>query len=235
MPEISFILYKPAVPGNVGASARAMKTMGFKDLRLINPCDHLSDEARMLAHGSHDILESARSCESFEEAVRDLDLILATTAKTRSARFDYYSSRDLKRIVEEKAGSVDHIGIVFGTEESGLPNDIIQASDIAISIPMHATYPSLNLSQSVMVIAYELSYLNTSRTAGKDIHKETRGYRELKERTRHILERSGIASGTPLHHRIMERVAMLKATDIPLLHSITSKLETVLRSSKSQG
>ena len=235
MPSISFILYKPAVPGNVGASARALKTMGFQDLRLINPCDHLCDEARMLAHGSHDILESARVYGSFEDAIKDLDLILATTAKTRSARFDYYSSRELINIVENKAGSVEHIGIVFGTEESGLPNDIIQASDIAISIPMHAAYPSLNLSQSVMVMAYELSYLNAPTSAGKEISKETRGYRELKKRTEYILERAGIPSGTPLHHRIMERVAMLKATDIPLLHSVTSKLEILLRSSKNQG
>ena len=99
---------------------------------------------------------------------------------------------------------------------------------------MHATYPSLNLSQSVMVMAYELSYLNAPTSAGKEIHKESMGYRELKERTEHILERTGIASGTPLYHRIMERVAMLKSTDIPLLHSVTSKLETRLRSSKSQ-
>ncbi|NOR33426.1 MAG: hypothetical protein GQ579_01970, partial [Bacteroidales bacterium] len=50
--EIHFILYKPAVPGNVGAAARAILTMGFKHLRLIDPCDHLGNEARMLAHGS---------------------------------------------------------------------------------------------------------------------------------------------------------------------------------------
>ena len=57
--EIIIILYRPSVPGNVGASARAMKTMGFSMLRLIEPCDHLNDEARMMAHGSNEILENA--------------------------------------------------------------------------------------------------------------------------------------------------------------------------------
>ena len=58
--KICFILYKPAVPANIGAAARALKTMGFRELRLIDPANHLSAEARMLAHGSNDILESAR-------------------------------------------------------------------------------------------------------------------------------------------------------------------------------
>ena len=80
--EIHFILYKPAVPGNVGAAARAIKTMGFKHLRLINPCNHLGDEALMLAHGSHDILHSAALFEDFESAKADLDLVICTTACT---------------------------------------------------------------------------------------------------------------------------------------------------------
>ena len=79
--EICFILYKPAVPGNVGAAARAMNTMGFSHMRLINPCNHLGDEARMLAHGSHHILENATVHKTFEEAVGDLDLVICTTAK----------------------------------------------------------------------------------------------------------------------------------------------------------
>ena len=157
---ICFILYRPAVPGNVGAAARAMLTMGFDELRLIQPCDHLSEEALMMAHGSHDVLRNAVVHNSFEEATATLDLVICTTAKGRTAKHDYHSSRDLRELLKSKAGMLSRVGILFGTEESGLPNSLVLKSDLAMSIPMAATYPSLNLAQSVMVTAYELSPLN---------------------------------------------------------------------------
>lgn len=228
MPDYSFILYKPAVPGNIGASARALKTVGFSSLWLIQPCDHLSEEARMMAHGSVDILENALVFETFEEAAGDLDFIICTTAKRRSAKHDYYSSRDIAGIMDANKESVQKIGIVFGTEESGLPNAIIQRSDLAVTIPMQTKYPSLNLSQAVMVMAYELSTHEISQGKAKKKSKNDNGFLELKQRTRFLLNNIGIAEGTPLHHRILERIAVLKPGDISLLHSISSKLDTFL-------
>ena len=224
MPEIIFILYKPAVPGNVGASARAMKTMGFSHLRLIQPCDHLSMEARMMAHGSHDVLEAAVIFESFEEAVKDIDFVICTTAKSRSAKHDYYSSQDLVGVINDKSESLEKVGIVFGTEESGLPNSIIQQADLAVSIPMASGYPSLNLSQSVMIISYELSLHLKLKLSEENNQINSESFRELKQRTKMLLEKVGVPEGTPLHHRIMERVAILKSGDISLLHSVTSKI-----------
>ncbi|MBN1131756.1 MAG: hypothetical protein JXR52_07765 [Bacteroidales bacterium] len=228
MPECIFILYKPAVPGNVGASARAIKTMGFKQLRLIQPCDHLCDEARMMAHGSHDILETAKLYESFEEAVSDLDFLICTTAKTRSAKFDYHSSREVAGILNEKKESLRKVGIIFGTEESGLPNQIVLQSDLAVTIPMYAKYPSLNLSQSVMIVAYELSLREYFIKTVSKKQKNEKGFSELKQRTQFLLEIIGIPTETPLHHRIMERAAILKPEDISLLHSITARLMVTL-------
>ncbi len=74
--KISFILVEPAVPANVGAAARAIKTMGFDDLRLVKPCDHLSMEARMLAHASNEILENAKIFSTLKEALADIDFPL---------------------------------------------------------------------------------------------------------------------------------------------------------------
>ena len=238
MPEIIFILYKPAVPGNVGASARAIKTMGFSHLRLIKPCDHLNMDARMMAHGSHDILEQASIYESYEQSVQDLDYIICTTAKSRSAKYDYYSSQELGKVLSDKAGNLDKIGVVFGTEESGLPNSIIQHADLAVTVPMASTYPSLNLSQSVMILSYELSLLDipenikpaipaksdSLREIKQDKSVKPESFRELKQKTRELLEDIGVKEGTPLHHRIMERVAILKSGDISLMHAVTSKI-----------
>ena len=223
--EIHFILYKPAVPGNVGAAARAILTMGFKHLRLIDPCDHLGDEARMLAHASHDILEAALVFDNFEEAVADLDLVVCTTAKGRSAKHDYHSSRGIREQLEKKKDHLQNVGILFGTEESGLPNALILKSDMAMSIPMAVSYPSLNLAQAVMLTAYELSPLNQLDLPGTPLSKSGEGWGTLKRQTSQLLNEAGIIEGTPLYHRIMERMATLSSQDIPLFLSVISGIQ----------
>ena len=224
--EICFILYKPAVPGNVGAAARAMKTMGFSHMRLIAPCDHLCDEARMMAHGSHEVLENAILFDTFEDAVSDLDLLVCTTAKGRTAKHDYHSSRDLRQILEDKSSQLEKVGILFGTEESGLPNRLVLKSDLAMSIPMSTGYPSLNLAQSVMVTAYELSPLNPLSTPGESLKKSGEGWGELKNQAKELLTGAGIHEGTPLYHRIMERLSTAGATDIPLFLSVIKRINS---------
>jgi len=223
--EIHFILYKPAVPGNVGAAARAIKTMGFSHLRLIDPCDYLSEEALMLAHGSHDILRSARVFGDFDSAVADLDLVVCTTARGRTAKHDYHSSRDLAGLLGNKKEELKRVGILFGTEESGLPNELVLRSDLAMSIPMADSYPSLNLAQAVMVTAYELSQLNRVDKPGKALSKSGEGWVTLKTQTAELLSRSGIPEGSPLYHRILERLGTVNANDIPLFLSVLSRIQ----------
>jgi tRNA/rRNA methyltransferase len=224
MVEIHFILYKPAVPGNVGAAARAIKTMGFRNLRLIDPCQHLSDEARMMAHGSFDVLESARVCTDIEDASADLDMLICTTARGRTAKHEYHSSRELSTILQEKQAHLNHVGILFGTEESGLPNSLILRSDMAVSIPMSDSYPSLNLAQAVMVTAYELSQLNPQHLPGVHLKKSGEGWGEMKTQAGHLMESVGIHQGSPLYHRIMERLATVSSNDIPLFLSVLKKV-----------
>lgn len=223
--EIFFILYKPAVPGNVGAAARAIKTMGFKHLRLIDPCDHLGEEALKLAHGSHEVLQSARVYSSFENAAADLDLLICTTAKGRTAKYEYHSSREFRTLLEKKASELGKVGILFGTEESGLPNSLILKSDLAMSIPMAGSYPSLNLAQSVMIAAYELSPLNRLEKPGEELSKSGEGWGALKNQTQELLVEAGIPEGSPLYHRIMERMATLGASDIPLFLSVLFRMK----------
>lgn len=209
----------------MGAAARAMKTMGFSHLRLIDPCNHLGDEARMLAHGSNDILESALLYDDFEDAVKDLDLVVCTTAKGRTAKHDYHSSRTIRKQLENKKDLLNKVGILFGTEESGLPNDLILKSDLAMSIPMVNNYPSLNLGQSVMITAYELSPFNQPGKPGVPLTKSGEGWITLKKQSVRLLNEAGILEGTPLYHRIMERMATLSANDIPLFLSVISRIQ----------
>ncbi len=221
--ELIFILYKPAVAGNVGAAARAMKTMGFSRLRLIDPCDHLSEEALMLAHGSNDILEKAEVFSDFEEAVKDIDFLIGTTAKKRSAKEDYPGPPEIRKTIDGKKENLKKVAMLFGTEESGLPNEYLLKCDTASTIPLKTTYPSLNLGQSVMLYAYELSNLQTSgNQKAEKVSQES--YAQLKERIRNLLIKIDIKPDSPLHTRILERFSTIDSSDINLLHSITSRV-----------
>ena len=133
-------------------------------------------------------------------------------------------SRDLRRFLEERQSGLHRVGILFGTEESGLPNRLVLRSDMAMTIPMATAYPSLNLAQSVMITAYELSPLNRLTRPGKTIFKTGEGYGELKSLARNLLTEIGIPEGTPLYHRIMERLATAGSNDIPLFLSVISRI-----------
>ena len=222
--KISFILVEPAVPGNVGAAARAIKTMGFSDLRLVNPCDHLSEEARMLAHGSNEILEKAGVFKSLPQALENLDLAVATTAKRRSARVQYITGHELTGFLDGKGSSVQSAGIVFGREESGLTNDEIRMCDLVSSIPLAQAYPSLNLGQAVMIFAYTLSgYALQPSPADKSAGTDGQGFRVMMDRARQVLDKMGLQDNPALYNRLLERLSQLGEDDIHLVHSMLNR------------
>lgn len=223
--EFYFILVEPAVPGNIGASARAIKTMGFKKLRLVSPCSYLEAKAVKMAHGSIDILQNAEVYVSLNEAVEDLDLVIGTTAKKRSAREDYYKCSDLPGIIRDKGDTIHSVGIIFGREESGLTNTELMVCDLVTRIPMIADYPSLNLSQAVMVYAYIVSELILRPEKVEGHYRNEKGLKELQRKTDTILTKLAIKENPTLYYRIMERLILLGEDDIHLLHSIANKFQ----------
>ncbi|MFC2113534.1 tRNA/rRNA methyltransferase [Bacteroidota bacterium] len=223
--DVYFILVEPAVPGNVGASARAIKTMGFKQLRLVNPCDHLSTEARMLAHASVEILEKAKVYSSLEEALEDIDLSVATTAKKRDARVEFHLNTAIPEIIESKGGSVKRVGIVFGGEESGLSNEQIRMCDIASSIPLKQTYPSLNLSQAVMIYAYTLADLSVIEESGRVSPEREKKFSAMMDKSKDMLVKLGVDRSPALYNRILERLALLGEEDIHILLSVLGRMK----------
>lgn len=229
--HISFILVEPAVPENIGAAARAIKTMGFTDLRLVNPSDYKCDKALMLAHGSHDILENARVFQSLENALEGIDFSVATSAKQRWVKQDIIESRDLKAFLEDKAGTVHSVAIVFGGEESGLSNDEIALCDSVTSIPLLAPYPSLNLAQAVMIFAYSLAGIVSESLHEYNSGVKNTGYKPLKERVIRILNIIGITKESLVHGRVLERLSQIGDEDVNLLHSITAKIDNIIENS----
>lgn len=224
--HISFILVEPAVPENIGAAARAIKTMGFTDFRLVNPSGHLADEAKWLAHGSHDILENVTVYCELKEAIKDLDFVIGTTAKNRSVKEDYYNPEEAREIILKKKDTISKIGIVFGREESGLKNEELRICDIASSVNLRNPYPSINLAQSVMIYAYIFSSFSLGKPNEKVVpHEKGRIFNELKKNAADILHDLQIDNNPNLYHRMLERIAKVNSDDARLLLSFVKKIK----------
>lgn len=222
--EIKFVLVEPQTPGNIGAAARAIKTMGFTKICLVNPCNYLDDEAKWLAHGSYDILQNAQVVSTFEESLSEVDFVVGTTAKNRSVREDYYPVNKLPEIIKTKGNTISNIAIVFGREDTGLRNEELQLCDIVTSVPLITTYPSLNLSQAIMIYAYTLSSFNISNKTAEKKPASNNSFSLIRKKVEDILLKTGMNPESSIYPRILERLALLKEKDIHLVHSICNKI-----------
>jgi len=153
--RLRVVLCRPSHPGNVGAAARAMKTMGIEDLRLVSPANFPAPEARWMAAHAVDVLEQARVVETLQDAIADCVGAYALSARPRDWSPPVLSARDAAQaaIAQAAAGSV---ALVFGAERAGLTNDEVLACQYLVHIPASPRYGSLNLAQAVQVMAYEL-------------------------------------------------------------------------------
>jgi len=149
--NIKVVLVETSHPGNIGSVARAMKTMGLENLVLVQPKIFPSDEATALASGADDILQRAEVCHSLEEAIADCQLVLGATARSRDLEWPMYHPKELMSHIAGKK-----VALVFGRERSGLTNEELWLCQAGIQIPTSPEYRSLNLSQAVQIVAYEL-------------------------------------------------------------------------------
>ncbi|MFC1693470.1 RNA methyltransferase [Candidatus Latescibacterota bacterium] len=152
--NINIVLVEPQVPGNIGASARAIKNMGFSRLVLVKPWFHNHPQARYMAHGSEDILEKSKVVDDIGEAVKDSVLVVGTTRRKRhNVPFMNPKEAAPEILGSSRSGPVS---LLFGREDKGLTNEELKWCQLIVSIPSSLAQPSLNLSQAVMVLLYEL-------------------------------------------------------------------------------
>jgi len=156
---LRWILVETSHPGNVGSAARALKTMGFSDLRLINPKVQgvaKESEAIALASGAVDILESAQESTSLASAVQGCKLVLGLTSRDREfgpPALDWESARIL---IQDLISHQGQVALVFGPERTGLDNEHLALCTHRVWLEANPAYPSLNLAQALMVCAYTL-------------------------------------------------------------------------------
>ncbi|MFE8101583.1 tRNA/rRNA methyltransferase [Brenneria goodwinii] len=221
------ILVEPARAENVGAAARAMKTMGFDGLRIVGSRVHQEPATRWVAHGSGDILDAATTFPSLADALADIDFTIATTARSR-ARFRYYCSpAELLNVMQEKQGWVESAALVFGREDSGLTNEELALADILTGIPMKADYPSLNLGQAVMVYCYQLAELMQVRPDA--VTPPPSGQLSaLRQRLDRLLINLAVDDDEKLRDWIHQRLGRLEQRDTAMLHMLLHDVEKAI-------
>lgn len=228
-PDIVFVLVRPAVPENVGAAARALKTMGFARLRIVASSVHRAHQARILAHGAGEVLDGAESYGDLPAALADIDFAVGTSAKARHDKRYLLGPRALRQAIAGKRDVIARAAVVFGSEESGLTNEELRCCHALASIPLATAYPSLNLGQAVMLFAYELSGLSgrlPEPTVGAARRAPAQGeWQALRTRLQRLLEEVGAPDDGVLARWLAERSAVLSSEDVRLAHLLCHMVE----------
>jgi tRNA (cytidine32/uridine32-2'-O)-methyltransferase len=163
-PSLRFVLVRTSHPGNIGAAARAIRTMGFTRLVLVAPHEYPHPETTALAVGATDVLDNIVVVPTLVEAIADCTLALGCTARRRGVALPEFSPRAAAEQVRTAASG--EIALVFGNERTGLENDELKLCHAAVHIPSDPDFPSLNLAQAVQVLAYELRVAQLESTTG---------------------------------------------------------------------
>jgi len=154
--RIRFVLVGTQHPGNMGAAARAMKTMGLGRLVLVAPEKPLNEEAFRRSAGAEDVLGDAPVVATLADAVADCRLVLGCTARARRVQLEELLPGVAAQRALAKAAEPAEVAFVFGRERTGLTNEELQLCHLAVHIPSNPDFSSLNLAAAVQVLAYEL-------------------------------------------------------------------------------
>ena len=149
------ILARPQMAENIGATARAMMNCGLHDLRIVNPRDGWPNPVALpMAAGGKSIIETAQVFDTLADAAHDISFMAAATARQRDMPIRASEPRAIGDELVQKAKK-GRVALLFGPEASGLDNNEVVLADVAVSAPLNPDYPSLNLAQAVLLMAWE--------------------------------------------------------------------------------
>jgi tRNA/rRNA methyltransferase len=224
---VRFVLCRPSHPGNIGAAARAIKTMGFSDLRLVAPERFPAPEAEWMATHAVDVLNAARVHDRLGDAIRDCTAAFALSARPREWSPQALDVRAAAMRASEIPGEV---AFVFGNEAAGLTNDEVFACQHLVHIPASREFSSLNLAQAVQVVAYELRMCTDPSMPFSRVEKLATV--EDREGLYRHLEEAALRSGfmTPTSRlqerwrRLFSRVPALEREEVNILRGLLKAL-----------
>lgn len=167
--NIRVVLVNTSHTGNIGSTARAMKTMGLSQLVLVDPVTPPDGKSSALAAGAGDVLANAKIVSNLAEAVADCGLVIGTSARSRTLSWPMLEPRECgEKLISEVPKYP--VALVFGRENNGLSNEELQQCHFHVCIPANPDYSSLNLAAAVQTLCYEvrMAYLHVSRHASAD-------------------------------------------------------------------
>jgi tRNA/rRNA methyltransferase len=226
MPRIRIVLCRPSHPGNIGAAARAMKTMGLADLRLVEPERYPAPEAQWMATNAIDVLGAATVHESLADSIKDCVAAFAMSARPREWSPQVLDVRNAATRAMQLEGDV---AFVFGNETAGLTNEEMFACQFLVHIPASPQFSSLNLAQAVQVVAYELFMTGGPSVENRNEKPATVDdleglYAHLEEAA---VETKFMASGSRLRERwrrLFSRVPALEREEVNILRGLLRAL-----------
>ena len=154
--SIKIVLVGTKHPGNIGATARAIKTMGLRHLDLVCPKEFPSDEAIYRSKAAKDILDKASTHETLFESVKDCEIVIGTSARNRKVPWPVLNPKEASKEINAAVKNNSKVAIVFGREDRGLTNEELGLCNLHVHIPTNEDYTSLNLAQAVQIITYEI-------------------------------------------------------------------------------
>jgi TrmH family RNA methyltransferase len=239
--RIRIVLVETTQPGNIGSSARAMKTMGLSRLHLVAPRLFPHPEAIALASGADDVLAQARIETTLDAAIGDCHFLIGASARRRGVSLPELSPREAATALVREAAHGE-VAVLFGTERTGLSNDELQRCHACVRIPANPAYSSLNLAQAVQILCYELRLASGMDEAGNAVagaasverpanDAEMEGlFRHLDEALRIIDFHKGKDGRTITRRlrRLFLRAAMSER-EVAILHGILADVERSAR------
>ncbi len=154
--QVEFVLSRTSHPGNIGSAARAIRTMGFSRLALVSPQRYPDPQVTALASGADDVLAGLKTHDSLVDALADSTLAIGMSARRRGVALPELTPRQAGERVRSAIAEGHRVAMVFGNEQSGLDGDELAHCHAMVRIPSVEDFSSLNLSQAVQVLAYEL-------------------------------------------------------------------------------
>ena len=231
--NLNFVLVETSHPGNIGACARAMNSMGILNLLLVNPKEFPTKEAEARAKSGKKVLEKAKVHKNINEAIGTSNLIIGTSARSRSMPWPMMEVSNLGKTINESLANKDEVSIVFGNEAVGLDNEDLGKCDFHLQIPTSKD-SSLNLSHALQIVAYEIykeSFSSDLIGQQREVDLATSMQKEkLIEHIETVLELLDFydhknPKQVPARLRRLTKRMQLDKLEIGILRGILSKLE----------
>ncbi len=186
--KIRIVMVNTTDPGNIGASARAMKNMDLSNLYLVNPKNYPSATATARASNADDILEKSIVCKTFAESLQGTHFIIGTSVRKRNIKLEQLDVvKTCQKIREITAVNAQKVAVVFGTESSGLTNEELDLCNMIMTIPSSDNYSSLNLAAAVQIFAYQ-NYIYDKKFTFESNSKELANFDELENFYSHLYQ-----------------------------------------------